>query len=235
MKALLKSKKGFTLAELVIAIAVMSVLLAAMTAVFAQAMGVADKMRKNTFADGAAVEITDYIEDKIAKANVITIQYLDGTDDLMKATSAGTPFNVGDDCPDFTQKGLLLIEQTGSSGGRIYDIRLSERYTPPAPATEDAARYRYADSTKLDTLASEANKVFLDDFYLDCTYSFDISVFNGKEDYINIKTTIEQEGKTLTAPREKNFFLLNHYSTISADTRDTSKKYIAIYYSRILF
>ncbi|MDR1754681.1 MAG: type II secretion system GspH family protein [Eubacterium sp.] len=215
----IKSKKGFSLTEVLVATAVIAVLMTAMAMLLSSAQGIFTSLRRDSQADAVTALLGDYIEGRLKTANEVYIYNInkDGNDESTSFSDM-----ISDDAwyydPVKYKNGIIIIS---SSGGRIYD------------------NMNIVDSSGnvAGFIAEDKNIAFKDEFYNNCEYPVKIESIFGENSYLKITHTPMRNGERLSAERVKSFFLLNGriINGGNYDPLDADPKYILIYYKRYKF
>ncbi|MCL2087219.1 MAG: prepilin-type N-terminal cleavage/methylation domain-containing protein [Oscillospiraceae bacterium] len=216
----LKSRKGFTLVEMLVSTAIIGVLLTAMALIFSPVSSLANSIRRNSKADLIAVELGNYIEGRLLKANVVYIFNAKLEDELSEFWSESDDENL--------LNGIIILNRTN---GKIYDARDSyNRLTEELTQIEPIGTVGdfVSSSGAVGDLPSP-NAVYYDYFYNDLTFPMRLEAIFGNESFMRVSYTPMAQGpdlvpEPLSLERTKSFFLLNKNIRTNAPDDDNYAK-----------
>lgn len=201
----IKTKKGFTLVEVLIAVAITMMLLAAVMSLFSPISKMLNSVKSNSIADTICTNSANYVAKKVTIATTIKIAGYDSLAEMKAASSA------------------MVNSITLGSGEKLYAMVITD-----ADADGPNALYDLGEvdgSTIVSMLTDKASltpyRVFEDIYYgnMDIKFGFELETTK----WVNIKTTAySQDGDKITDTRENMFRLMNKAASATAmnDSKD---------------
>lgn len=217
MKKILK-RKAFTLVELVVAMAVTTVLVGAALALFGSVSNIIKSTEEDVYANNITDALLDYIDEKISKSttyNIGTFSTLTGDSDTEDTVAYRLKNILEDAKKDMSDTKCIII---GKSGGKhvIYDLGTIGNVA----GSSDQGVTDY--NTKIANL--DKYKVFENDFYMDYDFRFEFETTGTQ--WCRISVVPFESGKSdaeaVTEKRSNMFKLLNislnKISPVSSDS-----------------
>lgn len=200
MKKLLK-KKAFTLVELIVAMAVMTILIAAAMAMFNPVSSIVKSLDEDTVTNEVTDTITNYISSKLKNASTYNIQgYTDeqliaaASEDDSAAKIASAMFADKED----NETVYAMVLRSTSQGYQLYDLgkmNSAVSFTTKATAMKNSDKYA----------------VFNREYYNDSRYKFTFLTTSGnKGTWCRMGVnTYDENGELKVSERVQMFKLLN--------------------------
>ena len=201
----LKSKKGFTLAELIVTIAVSTLIVAAAVGLFSPAMGLINSIKSNTNLDVMCDTANEYIRSCLQSAGNVSICSFNLTDlDSVEDKIDGIVVHDG-----------YKVHALGYMGNKLYDFG---EVTSSADIASKIANY-------------DEHRVFNNAFYGITNYKLSFSSGgNGDERWITLMgQCFEESGSVANQGRSMSFKVLDARAAVTSDIDATHSNFIIIY------
>lgn len=207
----IKAKKGFTLVEVIIAVAITAILLAGVMSLFSPISKMLNSVKSDAVADTICTNSANYVAKKVSNATTIKISGYDSLADMKSAAAAV----VNSITLGTNEKLYALVITDADNGGvnALYDLGEVNSTSIPSLLT---------DKTSLNTY-----RVFEDVYYNNLDVKFGFELESAK--WINIKTTAySSDSDQITGTRENMFRLMN--KAASATAMNESKDDLLVLY-----
>lgn len=201
MKKLLK-KKAFTLVELIVAMAVMVILIAAAMGMFNPVKGIIKMVDEDTVTNAVTDSITDYVSNKLKAASTYNIQGYTADKLIAASTEEGSAAKIASamymDMED-NETAYAMVLRSTSDGYQLYDFgKLND-------SSVDFA-------TKANAMSSTGKyAVFNSEYYNNSHYKFTFKTTSGdKGTWCRMGVnTYDSDGNIKVSERVQMFKLLN--------------------------
>ncbi|MBP3335151.1 MAG: type II secretion system protein [Ruminiclostridium sp.] len=201
MKKLLK-KKAFTLVELIVAMAVMVILIAAAMGMFNPVKGIIKMVDEDTVTNAVTDTLTNYISEKLKTASTYNIKGYTSDQLLADASEAGSPAKMAATMISGKEENetvYAIVLRSTSKGYQLYDLgklnNSTGNFTAKATAMKDTDKYA----------------VFNREYYNDSRYKFTFTTTSGdKGTWCRMGVnTYDENGDLKISERVQMFKLLN--------------------------
>lgn len=200
----LKSNKGFTLAELIVTIAVSTIIVAATVGLFTPAMGLINSIKSNVNLDVMCDTANEYIRSCLQGAGNVSVNSFDITD----------LDSVKDEIDNIDVYDGYEVRALGYMGNRLYD-------------------FGAVTSSDIDSKIASYNdyRVFNNHFYGIVNYKLSFSSgSNGDERWITLMgQCFEESGSVANQGRSMSFKVLDARAAVTSNIDATKSNLIIIY------